>query len=83
MNVDDAIIKITHKSVLGKICYEICVKNNDEYYEQECDEMFTLCVRVLKGSGFSDLEIKEAMQNWLEIESKSNTSVFIDFTKKK
>ena len=44
--------------------------------------MFTLCVRVLKGAGFTDLRIKEAMENWLKIESESTTSMFIDFTEK-
>ena len=82
MNVDNIIIKITHKSVFGKIAYEIGLKHNDEYFEQECDEMFTLCVRVLKGAGFTDLQIKEAMQNWLKIESQSTDNLFIDFTEK-
>ena len=83
MNVDDIIIKITHKSVFGKIAYEIALKHNDEYVEEECDEMFSLCVRVLKGAGFTDLQIKEAMKDWLKIESESPTSEFINFTEKK
>jgi hypothetical protein len=82
MKNDDINIKITHKSVFGKITYEIFLKPNDVYFEEECDEMFTLCVRVLKGAGFTDLQIKKAMQNWLNIESESTTSLFIDFTEK-
>ena len=82
MKNDDIIIKITHKSVFGKIDYKIYFKHNDKYYEQECDEMFTLCVRVLKGAGFPDIQIKEAMKNWLKTESEETTDVFIDFTKK-
>ena len=81
MNNDDISIKITHKSVFGKIEYKIDFKHNDKYYEQECDEMFSLCVRVLKGAGFPDIQIKEAMKNWLKIESET-TSMFIDFTEK-
>ena len=82
MKDNEIIIKITHESVFGKIAYETCLEHNDEYYEEECDEMFTLCVRVLKGAGFTDLRIKEAMENWLKIESESTTSMFIDFTEK-
>ena len=83
MKDNEIIIKITHKSVFGKIAYETCLEHNDEYYEEECDEMFTLCVRVLKGAGFPDLQIKEAMKNWLKTESEDNTTLFIDFTEKK
>ena len=82
MKNDDISIKITHKSVCGKKSYKVRFKHNDEYYEQECDEMFTLCVRVLKGAGFPELQIKEAMKNWLKTESEDTTDIFIDFTEK-
>jgi hypothetical protein len=83
MKDNEIIIKIMHKSIFGKIAYETCLKHNDKYYEQECDEMFTLCVRVLKGAGFPDLQIKEAMKNWLKTESEDTTDIYIDFTEKK
>lgn len=83
MKDNDIIIKITHKSAFGKISYETSLEHNDEYYEEECDEMFTLCVRVLKGAGYPDLQIKQAMENWLKTESEDNTTLFIDFIEKK
>ena len=82
MEQKDYIIKIMHKSIYGKISYETSFNNNDNYYYEECDEMFTLCVRVLKGAGFKDIMIKEAMENWLKSESKSPSGFHIDFTEK-
>lgn len=82
MEQKDYVIKIMHKSIYGKISYETSFNHNDNYYDQECNEMFRLCVRVLKGAGYPDIRIKEAMQNWLKSQSETNSCIHIDFTEK-
>ena len=82
MKQKDYVIKIMNKSIYGRICYETSFNHNDDYFEQECHEVFMLCVRVLKGVGYRDISIKEAMENWLKSESKSASGFHIDFTEK-